>query len=113
MFQVKGGSARDKKTGRLNRFGVIGVHTRPDDARNEIAGLKRVYSSVRASDKETDVIIMGDLNADCSYFPRSARKVNPLYVSKRFAWVVPDSMDTTANVNTDCAYDRYSQSNVF
>ncbi|CAM1322353.1 DNASE1L3 (predicted) [Pycnogonum litorale] len=99
---------------RMRRFGVIGVHTRPKTARKEIDSLSDVYEYVQHEKwREDDVIIMGDLNADCGYFPKKAKKRNRLYgrgknkKKRTFMWVIKDDEDTTISRSTDCAYDRF------
>ncbi|MEE2744641.1 MAG: endonuclease/exonuclease/phosphatase family protein, partial [Bdellovibrionota bacterium] len=46
---------------------IIGAHIKPSDAVNEIKALEKVYAYGKKHFKEKDAIIMGDLNADCSY----------------------------------------------
>lgn len=97
---------RTSSTKRLKHFAVIGIHTNPQNARYEIGNLTKVYGHVKRWASETDMIFMGDFNAGCSYFSKRARKRNRLYNTKMFKWVIPDSLDTTVNANTECAYDR-------
>lgn len=53
-----------------------------------------------------DVVIMGDLNADCSYVGSNDWQDIRLRTQSRFDWVISDTADTTVSGNTDCAYDR-------
>lgn len=83
-------------------FVLIGIHTDPDEAGQEIGDLALALDDARARyPDEDDFIILGDLNADCSYF---GSDYTPLRNSS-FRWIVPDSADTTTKT-TDCAYDR-------
>ena len=49
------------------------------------------------------VIVLGDLNADCSYLRASD---NISFRQPGYFWVVDDNSDTTVS-KTDCAYDRF------
>jgi endonuclease/exonuclease/phosphatase family metal-dependent hydrolase len=84
-------------------FTLIGIHTKPDDAHQEIGNLTVVVASVIAEDpEEADVIILGDLNADGSYFDEDGTS-NPLQESG-YHWTVTNEMDTMTK--TDWTYDR-------
>jgi deoxyribonuclease-1-like protein len=84
-------------------FVLVGIHTKPDDAYNEIGNLTLVISSIQASKpEEKDIIVMGDFNADGSYFDESATS-NPFKASQ-YHWLITDNMDTM--VKTDYTYDR-------
>jgi len=54
-----------------------------------------------------DVIILGDLNADCSYASRSDLSALAIYNQHLFFWPIDFGVDTTVSSNTNCAYDRY------
>ena len=51
-------------------------------------------------------MILGDLNADCSYVRKKDWKNIELKNSSRHTWLIDDDEDTTAT-KTDCAYDRF------
>ena len=53
----------------------------------------------------TDVIIMGDFNAACSYVSDGDWKSMRLVSDKRFHWLISDCVDTTV-AGKLCAYDR-------
>ena len=53
---------------------LIGIHTDPDEAVEEIDALMDVHSAVENKWKTDDILILGDLNADCSYASNKARK---------------------------------------
>ncbi|MCX6711492.1 MAG: hypothetical protein NT139_00435 [Candidatus Woesearchaeota archaeon] len=73
---------------------VYNIHTKPDDAPQEIASLEGAVKS------SGNVIVLGDLNADCSYYNPSVEH----YFSS-WNWIIKDTDDTTV-ASTDCAYDR-------
>ncbi|SFM49703.1 endonuclease/exonuclease/phosphatase family protein [Methanolobus profundi] len=77
------------------------IHTDPDEATEEINALDDVleYSESIYSD-EKDFIIMGDLNADGSYFNEDGTSDLDEY-----NWLIDDDWDTTTK-STDYTYDR-------
>jgi len=83
-------------------FTLIGVHTKPEDANWEIGNLTVVASSVLdANPAEKDIIILGDLNADGSYF----NEEGPCPLREEpYAWLTENSLDTMTK--TDWTYDR-------
>lgn len=73
---------------------VYNIHTKPTDVPSEMNYLEDVVLS------ESNVMVLGDLNADCSYYnPSSEDDFDSWH------WIIEDSEDTTVS-STDCAYDR-------
>ena len=90
-------------------FVLVGIHTKPDDAYNEIGNLTSVVSSIQTENpNERDIIVMGDFNADGSYFDEDDTS-NPFKASE-YNWLITDGMDTM--VKTDYTYDRIVVLNV-
>ena len=86
-------------------FTVFTVHTKPAAALAEIDALHTVIESYRENNTlETDLILLGDLNADCSYATAQELWESPMRMSQ-YHWLVHDLADTTVS-STDCAYDR-------
>jgi endonuclease/exonuclease/phosphatase family metal-dependent hydrolase len=84
-------------------FALANVHIKPDDAVNEIASLVYVMgSAVDYFEEDDDVIILGDFNADGSYFSES---ITTGLRDTTFVWAVGDNLDTTVAVS-DNTYDR-------
>jgi endonuclease/exonuclease/phosphatase family metal-dependent hydrolase len=84
-------------------FTLVGVHTKPDDADNEIGNLTLVVLSIQEDNPdEEDIIILGDLNADGNYYDED-EATNPL-ADPSFHWTVTNEMDTMTK--TDWTYDR-------
>jgi endonuclease/exonuclease/phosphatase family metal-dependent hydrolase len=84
-------------------FVLVGIHVKPDDAYNEIGNLSLVVSSIQTvSPNENDIIVMGDFNADGSYFDEDDTS-NPFKASE-YNWLISNDMDTM--VKTDYTYDR-------
>ena len=84
-------------------FVLVGIHTKPDDAYNEIGNLTSVVSSIQsANPNEYDIIVMGDFNADGSYFDED--DTSNLFKASEYNWIITNSMDTM--VKTNYTYDR-------
>ncbi|ETA67814.1 metal-dependent hydrolase [Methanolobus tindarius DSM 2278] len=80
---------------------LIVIHTDPDEATEEINALDDVLSYAQSQNpEESDFIIMGDLNADGSYFDEDGTSDLDEYY-----WIIDDSQDTTTK-STDYTYDR-------
>lgn len=84
---------------------LVAIHTSPSKANQEIDELAVVYDDVIRKLGITDVIILGDLNAACSYMSDSKWKTNRLANDRRFHWLISDCVDTTVTGGL-CAYDR-------
>jgi len=84
-------------------FTLVGIHTKPDDANSEIGHLADLANSILAENpSEKDIIVMGDFNADGSYFNED-NNTNP-FKSSEFHWVITNDMDTMTKTNW--TYDR-------
>ena len=70
------------------------IHVKPDDAKQEIDYLEDIVKT------EGNVIVLGDLNADCNYYDNANE---PDFDS--WNWIIEDNEDTTVS-STNCAYDR-------
>ena len=89
-------------------FVLITIHTDPDTATQEINDMPEVVEDARSRYQgEGDFIVMGDLNADCSYFNENSQ--SPLR-SGDYYWIINNSIDTTTK-STDCTYDRIIKTN--
>lgn len=106
LFQREPYVARFEAVGYLTfDFALIVIHTEPDTTPRELASLPLALDSALSRyANETDFILLGDMNADCSYLSKSESAALSLRNSS-FAWAIPDSADTTVK-STDCAYDR-------
>jgi hypothetical protein len=72
-------------------------------ATQEINDLPKVVDDAKSRyQEEGDFIVVGDLNADCSYFNENSQ--SPLK-SSDYYWIINNSVDTTTK-STDCTYDR-------
>ena len=86
---------------------LIGLHARPHvtDTQAEINALVSVYEGAVIRYNTTNVIIMGDLNADCSYLSNSRYDDLIFTTNSSFLWLIGKENDTTVS-NSSCAYDR-------
>jgi endonuclease/exonuclease/phosphatase family metal-dependent hydrolase len=88
-------------------FVLVTIHTAPDRAVSEIGSLDEVvkWAQVRYS-RETEVIILGDFNASCTY--AKPEELDKLAIrGSDYDWVVPDDAKTNLSAKSDCAYDRF------
>ncbi|MEZ5335219.1 MAG: lamin tail domain-containing protein [Methanolobus sp.] len=79
------------------------IHTDPDEASEEINSLDDVVEYSRTIyPEEQDFIIMGDFNADGSYFDEDSTSD---ISGTEFTWVIDNSQDTTVASSSN-TYDR-------
>lgn len=84
-------------------FVLMTIHIDPDEATHEINGLPAVIEDAKPRfPGEEDFIVMGDFNADCTYFDEEGP--SPLR-SSEYHWLINNTFDTTTKT-TDCTYDR-------
>jgi len=82
---------------------MIVIHVDPDNATEEINALDAVVNCTQGNyPNEDDIIIMGDLNADCRYFNEDS---NCSICGSDYFWCINNSVDTTTKT-TNCTYDR-------
>ncbi len=84
-------------------FVLINNHIKPDDAEIEISLLPHVVSTVSKYIDETDILIVGDLNADGSYFDEE--DCLSIFPDDTYIWMIPNSVDNTV-AKSDNTYDR-------
>ncbi|XP_024915055.1 deoxyribonuclease I-like 1-like isoform X5 [Cynoglossus semilaevis] len=85
---------------------LIGQHTSPKTAMKEMDELYTVFKEVYKTWQTDNVIILGDLNADCNYVTIKGWRSVRLRSDPRFVWLIGDEKDTTVRERTHCAYDR-------
>ena len=85
-----------------DEFTMIGLHATPTDVRAELRALPAVYAEAKQKFATKNIYVVGDFNADCSYYPEEEGFD---YFPDPVTSLVPDSADTTV-AKTDCAYDR-------
>ncbi|MHC1575290.1 MAG: exonuclease/endonuclease/phosphatase family protein [Candidatus Methanogasteraceae archaeon] len=82
---------------------LITIHADPNEATEEINALDDVVVHAQSTyPAERDFIVMGDLNADCTYFDEDS---NSTMHGSEYYWCINNSVDTTTKP-TNCTYDR-------
>lgn len=90
------------KAGKFD-FILVDIHTKPEDAKNEIKALVDVVNDADTKfSNDKDVIVLGDYNGDGSYFDESTTSG---FKDNKYFWAIPDSFDTTV-AKSDNTYDR-------
>lgn len=85
-------------------FTLVVCHIKPDSADVELGHMATVAASVLAANpNEQDIILLGDFNADGSYWDED--KTNHPLKDSSFHWVIGNEWDTTVAANT-YTYDR-------
>ena len=84
-------------------FVLINVHIKPGDAEREIAALPPVFAASEEYFRDSDIICLGDFNADGDYFDEATLSL--YFPQERYRIVIPDTADTTVAEN-DNTYDR-------
>lgn len=89
-----------------SEFVLITLHVDPDDAINEISALVNVFEWAKFQyPSEDDFILLGDLNADCTY--ASSSELDELAIrDSQYQWIIPDGENTNTAESSTCAYDR-------
>uniref|UniRef100_A0A8P4KP10 Deoxyribonuclease n=1 Tax=Dicentrarchus labrax TaxID=13489 RepID=A0A8P4KP10_DICLA len=90
----------------IKDFVLIGQHTCPRNAMKEIDQLYTVFKRIHKKWKTDNVMILGDLNAGCSYVTIKGWRAVRLRSDPKFHWLIGDKQDTTVRQKTHCAYDR-------
>lgn len=84
-------------------FTLVVCHIKPDSADVELGHMATVAASVLAANPdEQDIILLGDFNADGSYWDED--KTNHALKDTTYHWVIDNDIDTM--VRTDWTYDR-------
>lgn len=78
-------------------FSVYNIHTRPNETLKEMKSLEGLVDSEHLSG---NVMVLGDLNADCTYYDPYTENVFTSWY-----WIIRSTDDTTTGPS-DCAYDR-------
>ena len=85
-------------------FVLAAIHTDPDDATEEINSLPLVIEDAKDHfPGELDIILLGDFNADCSYFDENDMAC--LLRDESYAWMISNDIDTNV-ATSSCTYDR-------
>ncbi|XP_061910240.1 deoxyribonuclease gamma-like [Entelurus aequoreus] len=85
---------------------LIGQHTSPKTAMKEMDELYVVFKEIYRKWNTENAMILGDLNAACSYVTIKGWRAVRLRSDPKFRWLIGDEEDTTVREKTHCAYDR-------
>jgi len=86
-------------------FALLCIHTSPSKAKTEIPSLRIAMAEVGEEYSDTDVICMGDFNADGEYFTEGSGTELSGFPSASYTSVIPNSADTTVAASSN-TYDR-------
>lgn len=85
-------------------FVLITSHLDPDDVEQELLVFPKIMADAKSRfNGETDVMILGDLNADCGYFNEELDI--ELRDPEKYKWLISNQMDTNV-AGKSCACDR-------
>ncbi|CUT99718.1 deoxyribonuclease [Echinococcus multilocularis] len=87
------------------RMGYLAVHVSPKSVAKELDALYYVTKECESFANTPNLVLLGDMNADCSYITKQARDNLLLRKDKKYEWRIADTMDTTVS-DKPCAYDR-------
>uniref|UniRef100_A0A8C5PJY8 Endonuclease/exonuclease/phosphatase domain-containing protein n=1 Tax=Leptobrachium leishanense TaxID=445787 RepID=A0A8C5PJY8_9ANUR len=90
----------------IKDFALISHHTCPREAAKEINKLLLVMLEVKSRWRMENIMLLGDLNASCSYLTMDQWKEIQIRSGSYFHWLIGDKEDTTVRQKTHCAYDR-------
>ncbi len=89
----------------LFEFTLLAIHANHVQTSSELEEIARAVDSQLVSNPaENDLIILGDLNADCDSFDENDFQ-HPLRQAK-YHWVITNEMDTLVDPTADCTRDR-------
>jgi endonuclease/exonuclease/phosphatase family metal-dependent hydrolase len=87
-------------------FFLLGIHVKPSDVEGELESLVPAFQLASLSHGSSRGVILGDLNAGCSYLSRTAYERLSLVTDPAFVWLLGYDSDTTV-ASSSCPYDRF------
>lgn len=87
------------------KYAFVAIHVDPDKVKIELAALYDDLGQLSAKSASDNVVVLGDLNADCSYLSDAEYSALSIKSDSKFTWTIGKDVDTTTG-KTDCAYDR-------
>jgi endonuclease/exonuclease/phosphatase family metal-dependent hydrolase len=107
LFEREPYTCRFKNKTSNKSFSLISLHAKPDDVVNELNALRDVWDTVSAAYGDSNIIAMGDFNADCDYLSNNEFDNLDFNIGGAFTWHLSKSSDTTTSLTTTCAYDNF------
>lgn len=89
-----------------DEFFVLGIHTKPEDAQNELEALEGVFNQTATEFGTDNSILMGDFNSDCSYLSDPEWAALSFNNDSFFTSWFDKSGDSTVAPTTVCQYDQ-------
>lgn len=90
----------------VTQFVLTALHSKPTEAVKEIGQLYEVHAAVQKKWNTDNILILGDLNAGCSYASKKALNKLEIRKNPKFNWLISDNVDTTTKAS-NCPYDRF------
>ncbi len=90
-------------SGQGRTFTLAGIHVAPLNVAGELQAMNDVYKDTESHFSDDNIIIMGDMNADCLYYKPKTQGFDYFEVKPHL--MVADTEDTSVAPN-QCAYDR-------
>lgn len=92
------------KSASLPSFELLIVHLDPQTVFREMEALYDIAQEI-VTKKNENLLIVGDMNAGCSYLSKKKKNMLKLAQNPNYQWLIDDKTDTTVG-KTSCAYDR-------
>ena len=108
LFQLRNCSNSSATAAACEKFWLQAIHTKPSDAVQEINSLY-LYSfpDASAAFSSSQGMVLGDLNADCSYVSNTAALSLEFSLDSNFSFLLTKGeVDTTVS-STYCTYDNF------
>lgn len=87
------------------KYSFVVLHADPDKVTSELGNLYSDLAQLSSKSASDNVLILGDLNADCSYLSDKEYEALQIKSDATYSWVIGKDVDTTTG-KSDCAYDR-------
>lgn len=88
-----------------NKFFLAGLHSKPDDAYNELLHLESVISYAETTFGTGNGMALGDFNSDCTYLSDDQNRELWYYGNAYYRYLFPKDGDSTVG-STNCQYDQ-------
>lgn len=86
LFEREPYTCRFKNKVSNKSFSLISLHAKPEDAVNELNALRDVWDTVSSAYGDSNIIAMGDFNADCDYLSNNEFDNLDFNVGGAFTW---------------------------
>ncbi|XP_069725982.1 deoxyribonuclease-1-like [Phaenicophaeus curvirostris] len=90
----------------VKEFVMVPLHSKPDNAVEEIDKLYDVYNDIRTAWTNDNILLLGDFNAGGSYVKDDDWRKIRLRTQAPCDWLITDDDDTTVTEESHYPYDR-------